>query len=539
MIMKNNKRLIFEILLRDGNVITVDDNLIRAEFGALDRGSLTDVVDFGIYANRGSFSFIDRDGFFNNQNVNSVDIKRATVKIYLAKKERHLIATFDIDECSFNDETKTVEISLISNLQKWQSIEKKSEWFPYYITDLTVIVSAVNQLFGKPISLEGFGKNISIFCPIIERNKSLWNIVTEICQATMGRVAENPDGSVVITDPYLSRKPIVVNPKNITKIPSDAFVRIPNSSMDVTNRVRIVDTAKLDFSINWNGYTDLTSENTVASFDGANLMISDDDTSAYVTGSVSTENPIYAVHLPQISQTDEIQSFVTTDGNLPYPFQKTKFTPYPLLSLVGIKLTSKSDNYQEVSFACEDFPIKISKVNELHLRTEETVVVKASFEAGYDTFSDSKEELEMIHYPTDEIVKIQSSTLVQTNSRYDNKKDGYVVKSVPLAEHILTEVRNRYANGIECFEIECLFNDYYYTDGTLAFDGADLSQHFNKYDIIEPYTVKHGQVVPLRKNEDGSAKQFRIIGISYTYDGFLRQKLYVQEERYDDKMYEE
>ena len=530
MIMRQNKRLIFEILLRDGNVITVDDNLIRAEFGALDRGSLTDVVDFGIYANRGSFSFIDRDGFFNNQNVNSSNIQLATVKIYLAKNERTLIATFDIEECSFDDETKIVEISIISNLQKWQSVKKNYTIFPYYQTDIRTLVSLVSQAFGKTITVDGFGKSISIFCPLFNRQESLWNIVTSICQATMGRVTENPDGSVVITDPYLERKPIVVNPKNITQIPYFGFVRVPNNSIEVTNRRRFVDFAKLEFSINWSGYSSHTSDNTVVSFEGATIQFNDDDTKASVSGSATTENEIYELRLPQISKTDQVQSFVTTDENLPYPFQKTMFIPYPLLSGLGISLTAKSNNYKEVSFVCDGFPTKTVVLYPNGVRETESVVVKGSLEVGCDTFSDTKEEITTITNETEEVIKVQSSDLVQTDSDY---------KNIPLAEHISTEIRNRYANGIECFEIECLFNDYYYKDGTLAFDGADLSKHFNKYDIIEPYTVKRGQVVPLRKNEDGSAKQFRIIGISYTYDGFLRQKLYVQEERYDDKMYEE
>jgi hypothetical protein len=45
--------------------------------------------------------------------------------------------------------------------------------------------------------------------------------------------------------------------------------------------------------------------------------------------------------------------------------------------------------------------------------------------------------------------------------------------------------------------------------------------------------MKKGEKVPLRKNEDGTPKKFRIIGISYSYDGLLKQKLSVQEERYD------
>jgi hypothetical protein len=123
---------------------------------------------------------------------------------------------------------------------------------------------------------------------------------------------------------------------------------------------------------------------------------------------------------------------------------------------------------------------------------------------------------------------IQSNDLIQDGSYLFDSTN-----QLSLGDYILQEVSRRYSHGIECFEIECLFNDYYNENGELVFSKSDLSQHFNKYDVIIPYTVKRGKTVPLRKNSDGTPKKFRIIGISYSYDGLLKQKLSVQEERYD------
>ena len=78
-----------------------------------------------------------------------------------------------------------------------------------------------------------------------------------------------------------------------------------------------------------------------------------------------------------------------------------------------------------------------------------------------------------------------------------------------------------------------MFNDYCDVNGNKVFDTNDLSAHFKKYDVIIPYVMKKGKTVPLRINEDGTPKQFRIIGISYSYDGLLKQKLSIQEDRYD------
>ena len=53
-----NKRIVVEISKADELIMTIDENMLSCEFGALDRGNITDVTDWGIYANRGFISFI-------------------------------------------------------------------------------------------------------------------------------------------------------------------------------------------------------------------------------------------------------------------------------------------------------------------------------------------------------------------------------------------------------------------------------------------------------------------------------------------------
>ena len=57
--MATNKRLIAKLKDGDNVIMTIDSNMLSCEFGALDRGNLTDIVNWGIYANRGSVSFVD------------------------------------------------------------------------------------------------------------------------------------------------------------------------------------------------------------------------------------------------------------------------------------------------------------------------------------------------------------------------------------------------------------------------------------------------------------------------------------------------
>ena len=188
------------------------------------------------------------------------------------------------------------------------------------------------------------------------------------------------------------------------------------------------------------------------------------------------------------------------------------------------------DGYEGIVHFRDDFIDDNHFVASITIVTSANKVKKFYFSFLGDYFIDGDQlESNNITNAIEDIYKIPSSDLVQENSYYlEDSGD-----KIHLGEYILRETNRRYGNGIECFEIECLFNDYYDENGNKVFSKDDLSTHFKKYDVIIPYVKKRGQTVPLRVNEDGTPKKFRIIGISYSYDGFLKQKLSVQEERYD------
>ena len=116
-----NKRIIAEIVNGEEVVMTIDKNMLSCEFGALDRGNIDNVVNFGLYANRGSISFIDTVGYFNNNYIDRESFKNNTVKLFLAKDNAYQIATFDVDDFSFDDESKEVNVNLISKIQQLQN----------------------------------------------------------------------------------------------------------------------------------------------------------------------------------------------------------------------------------------------------------------------------------------------------------------------------------------------------------------------------------------------------------------------------------
>lgn len=530
--MSKRKRIIAEIVIDGKTTITVDGNKMSAEFGALDRGSLTDVVDWGIYANRGSISFIDKEGYFNNTNVNQFRLKNAKVVFYLANDEKTKIATFIVDDASYDEETRNVEIQLVSEISKWQSLKSPEAIFPYYATSVPNLVTSVGNMFDKEISSEGFPTKTTIYCPIFKKNETLWDIVTKICQATMSRVSEEPNGSAIITDSFVDRTPIVVLPKNIIGIPNKSFSIVENTSMEVTQREKKTESADLNFTINWSGYdygssSPIVTENVVLSHSGASMTFDEEYKKATVRGSAKIIGEAYTYSsLPSVSLSWQKQKFGQYATDIPSQFEQ--FAPgYLVEGFLGSKISANLRG-EELVFRCDSLPIKQTEYDAAtgKIRVSETVVARGTFSSTYSTFSDSKaKETRKINLSND-FVEIQSNDLVQERSNYDNQ-------DVSLAESILEEVRNRYSKGIECFEIECLFNQYYNENNEVVFDGKDLSKHFRKYDIIIPYVVRNGVTEPLRVDENGDPKKFRIIGISYTDDGLLKQKLYVQEERYD------
>jgi hypothetical protein len=101
-----------------------------------------------------------------------------------------------------------------------------------------------------------------------------------------------------------------------------------------------------------------------------------------------------------------------------------------------------------------------------------------------------------------------------------------------LNQIILENVERKYGKRIECVELECLFNKYYDEQGNLIYNG-DYLQCFEKYDTIIPYVMRQGKREPFRLDENGNPMVFRIIGIEYSYDGLLKQKLHLHQERPD------
>lgn len=529
--MSNNKRLIAKILNGENVVMKIDDNMLSCEFGALDRGNITDVLNWGIYANRGSISFIDNVGFFNNQNVNSTEIKNYTVEFYLMKNQESLISKFLIDDININEETKEVHIELVSRLLSIGSQKITGSVYPFYNRSVETLLSMVNEKFSfANVGIGDDSKNITytyIDCPYIPVD-TFWNVMTKLCQSTMSRIVETTSGEIEITGAFPERKPICLAPNNIINVENAGFVRIENGLIDVTERTtynnRVLDGANKNFSIERKQEDGSFSD--VNGFTVTDSYEKTEDSNVYrhyIKGSVNFNTPykIFSLGIDKSIVNANLKMWGLSGTNA-----ITEDREYT----INTSLCSNAKIINETNIIAEVNELRTYQLyTEPELYANEIITKGGTIRFPISTFVDNGTTKISITSKKDG-QEIPSNDLIQRfSSFFDTESQG----EIPLGEYILQEIRRRYYHGVECFEIECLFNDYYDENGNIVFNGKDLSNHFKKYDVIIPYVMKKGQKVPLRKNPDGTPKKFRIIGISYSYDGLLRQKLSVQEERYD------
>lgn len=537
--MSNNKRLIVEIIDGDTVITTIDQNLLRAEFGALDRGNITDVYEWGIYVNRGSFSFIDRKGIFNHETINAIGLLNYTAKFYLVNSvSRKLIATHVIKSAQLKEETQEISIECVSNLEQWQN-KKHGILFPRFpevetpLVHNTSTADVLNMLVQKynddnksdtieiligtePLALE----KTMIYCPYFSDN-TLWHSVNQICQASMSRVFDNEEGTAVISGAFPSKTPIIVKPSNILSVENSGYTRTTNLSIEITNREKFVgENAALEgveehFTITYDAYGQYHH---TTNADYTDVEKTADEVIVTIHKDVNAQYKINSAIVPNVF------AYVTKEVyQSGYPGTPNKtFSQNVNIGNAPVSALDPS----EILLGSGDTGITCLKI--IGNTRERITDVYVTFKADHFRDGDTTTE-KIIRQPNSGVIAIPTNDLVQGESFYLQKSN---IK-VWLGEYILRELDRRYGKGIECFEIECLFNDYFDENGEKVFDRDNLSRHFEKYDIIIPYVQKSGKTIPLRTNADGTPKQFRIIGISYSYNGLLKQKLQLQEERYD------
>lgn len=520
----------------DSKPLDIYTNISSVDFEALDRGDVSNVVSYGIYSNKGTLTFFDYDRTFYDGSKEDV-WRGGKVEIYLSSDVlNRLIGTFQIDDYEYNQETKEVSVNLVDQLITWQG-KTVYTIYKFYPTSLYGLIDYI--FLGKePIKMdtatETYLDSIYIDCTFISET-NLWDVMTQICEASMCRIFCDPDGSPRIHINYFPKSSrIIVRPYHIFGISdktSEYKTKIPSASISLVSRNRI-------------------SNSTIASIPFVLYDVKDRGVDKVYTPvySIKTRNPNLSIS----SERDEynvLHIFIafSTYFSAPNVYNISQRNvignEYSAESVVG-PITEKNDinlnpiwentNYRfyEQYFSGRFQIYRASTFGSYNSNDPARVVTDGIIEIKGNYFEDGKKEeisYSTIPESTDQTVELATNDLIQTESYFTEMESGV---SIALGEYILSQVKYEYSSGVECLSIECSFDDYYYRNGSLALSGSGKNKEiesFKKYDIITPYVVRNGFEQPYSTNNDGTPKSFIIIGIKYSYYGVLKQKLYLQE----------
>ena len=125
-----------------------------------------------------------------------------------------------------------------------------------------------------------------------------------------------------------------------------------------------------------------------------------------------------------------------------------------------------------------------------------------------------------------------SESSLLTTQTYMQSESG----KVQLAEWLVNRVYENYKEGIETATIRCSLVDYYNSEGVLEISPTNYSANnantrmmFSVGDIVIPYVATPNGDRPMSSNPDGTAKSFRVTGVTLISNGALWQELQLQE----------
>lgn len=528
--------------------IDIYNNILSIYFGALDRGDLSNTVEWGIYSNIGELKLIDNNREIFNLVNSGLEIK---AHIYASNDRFHtLVGTFIVDNPIYNRETQEITLDLKDSLLNWQNISVPK----IYLFDSTDIYTLLNEILSHTsVNIkyfdditEDFLTETEIYCPYLE-SSSLWDMITQICEIAMCRVYEDKNGEATIV--YVGstvknqNSPIIVRSKNIfgiSNIVPKVKTAIPSANILSTPRERKYSTvAKASYTLYIADTQNLptASDGTVlpenfphkfvgnvSSYNPDTVMKTFDSTfgytgitieRSYVTPTVQASS-IFAIDKLNVDAAVTRSSKVTGNAYLSPNNQYTTFATYydePITVVDDYSFITRSNeialvfSMPYISVWSGSYPDMVySNVN---------VKITGKYFVDYDLLANSYGEGDKIELPTNK--------LLQTNNEYKNQSH---------AQYILDTVQRLYSKGIECCTMECSFGDYYDENNNIIYNGNDFNSainSFKKYDVVMPYIMLNGVEQPYAIKADGTPKKFIIIGIKYYYTGNLKQELYLQE----------
>jgi hypothetical protein len=529
------KKLIAEITKDDATLLSIKKS-ISITFGALDRGDISDTTNWGCFSNKGEVVFIDSTKEFKEIYSNNDNIK---VKIYYSSNQtKKLLATFLIDDFDYEDESGKVTITLKDSLMDWQQ-QNIGKYYEFY-------EKPMSEIWGKKLSRKMCSTDSAFFKMSKSKigisylkSDNRWSTAEKFCQASMTRVFCDEHGTPIISDETPKQEGfILIQPQNILSIQDkvgNRKTKIESPSIHAKNYAKKEGQPLFDdIAFTW--------YNTRGTTGGDDSYIKADFSNSFsnvVTecydwyGSTTGAKVSAKVQLPE-----HYFSAEGADITVNQSYISESAVGHKKLSTSESKVDSGDGFYtgEGISYSL-DFGIfdreatithsNTNAVSRAQLSESNGVLGKSFITHGTLNWLGNffVDDGEVNYGDTGEFSpQISSNELIQVGSHFDGK---------PLAQHILDTVEEKYSNGVECVVMEVTPSEYIGVVSEIypVIDPKGEKPLFEKYDVVIPYVVRSGLITPYSTTEDGSPKKFKIIGIQYYYKGFIKQKLYLQENK--------
>ena len=506
---------------------TLYHNIVSVDIEALDRGNVTDVINWGIYSNRGSLSFVDRNGTINGM-LETLPV--LDVKIYVVGNSKEsLLATMNLSDFLYNRDTEQVDLELSDKIDEWQT-KKFLRYYPFYEASVNNLAREVfvNRLKLTVDEWNGARDsaaaermaNIKVYCPDIQA-RNVWDAITQLCETAMLRIYSNRYGK-----PYIAcdesvngeaSKPIIIRSRNILSRPNITprrKTKIESPLMSLTIRTRRID-----------------SELTNIPLEILDVKVNDEGAFyAVYAGGDRSRNPNGTITITK-----------TSESYAKLHFSYVASLPQNSYTVNNLAVTGKIFVYENyVASENENAPIEVTGQSATlgPVGNDDMALINIVIDPIYETATLYMYALQNClisiigNYYTDDSPEsdegedgttITSNSLMQThNTAYEEDYGTWYARTI----------KNRFGSGLVCCELECGFSDYYYENGTIAKQVSNMDlqpQVFDKYEIVIPYITHGGKEVPLAQYDNGNPMKFTIVGIKYHYSGVAKQILYLKE----------
>ena len=549
------KKLIVEIKNNEEVLMSLKDELTSVSFGALDRGNVEDTTNWGVFSNIGNIDYIDKTNRFASIISTYPDLD---VCIYYSSKDtQKKLATFNVDDFSYNNETSLVSLKLKDVLIDWQN-KIFGEYYAFYGKYMIDILrdnfssSQIEIQSSAKFKMMNYFANVSYMMSSTE-----WSRIEKICQASMMRCFCDEKGIPIIADEdsKLNSEKIYIRPKNILSIESvksNKKTKINDVSLSAFKYTVMKDKSILanKDGINFSWFKTNGTRSGQGDIDGIPLgnryIIAEwnnsIETSRYVVGLTQktgaraiAKNISLVDHIYKFNHSDITANFSTNDDLPGGAFTITKETRTTNEEKAnengwGIYELTRASIYHEDPFDStsgvnilveDDRAIDLFTLGgEIHYSEGEPVGHYVVTDLNVNWTGDFfKEDGEKIFGS-----KGKFATILQSNELIQVDSISKICGDTPLAQYIVDTTKEKYSNGVECVIIEVTPSEYYSESGL-----NNRNTLFEKYDVVVPYVIRNGVEQPYSRMEDGTPKSFKIVGIEYDYKGFLRQKLHLQE----------